>query len=327
MSQSWPPNPRDAKHRQVHGVRHWDTIPVTILLIAISLLTAFFTKVGDESERADLLFFRSQTERAELRAEMRALGEEWRSLDFDNEDGPGAAEVLAASERLEARALRITEALKQIDSTADAFVDIRAGQVWRLFTPMFLHFGYLHIIFNMYWLWMLGALLEIRYRSGRYLLFILGVALVSNLAQAVMSGTNFGGMSGVNYGLFGFLFLHGRFHPAPSFRLERQTIVYMLAWLVLCFTGVFGPIANWAHAAGFLGGAATGFAQAMLAGGAKQIKRRSEFRRAIRSSQAGALHQCAVCGTTELDNPDTDFRVDADGVEYCADHLPSEDAR
>ena len=324
MNRSWPPNPRDAKHRQFHGNRAWNTIPVTIMLMAFSLLTCFFTKVGEESERADLLYFRSQDTRWELQAERDALREEWNSLDLESEDEASIAEARAASTRLEERARRIQEAIERLDSKADALADIKSGQVWRLFTPMFLHFGYMHIIFNMWWLWSLGALIEMRYRPGRYLLLVLGVALLSNLAQAMMKGTNFGGMSGVNYGLFGFLFLHGWFHPNPSFRLDRQTIVYMLVWLVLCYTGVFGPIANWAHTVGFLAGAATGFTQAMLAGGAKLIKRRSEFRRAVSDARAGALHRCAVCAITELDDRDAEFRVGADGAEYCTKRLPTD---
>jgi membrane associated rhomboid family serine protease len=323
MNRSWPPNPRDAKHRQFHGDRAWNTVPVTILLMAVSLMTCFFTKVGEESERADLLFFRSQDARWELQAEWVALNDDWRALDLESGDDGATAEAKAASARLEERAMRIQEAMQRLDSKADALADIRSGQVWRLFTPMFMHFGYMHIIFNMWWLWSLGALIEIRYRPGRYLLLVLGVALVSNLAQAMLAGTNFGGMSGVNYGLFGFLFLHGRFHPSPSFRLDRQTIVFMLAWLVLCFTGVFGPIANWAHTVGFLAGAGTGFTQAMLAGGAKHIKRRSEFRRAVSDAKADTLHQCAVCAITELDDRDAEFRVGDDGAEYCIKHLPT----
>jgi GlpG protein len=298
-------------------------IPVTILLIAFSLLTAFFTRMGEESERADVLFFRSQAERQELQLELYALQDEWQELSEANDSGE---EMDARAIQIEARAQRIDQAMGKIDSRSDAMADIRKGQVWRLFTPMFLHFGYMHIIFNMYWLWMLGALLEIRYRPGRYLLLVLGIALLSNLAQALMKGTNFGGMSGVNYGLFGFLFLHGRFHPAPSFQLDRRTIVYMLIWMVLCFTGVFGTIANWAHSVGFLVGAAVGFSNAMLAGGAKLIKRRSEFKQAIHSTRSDALHCCSVCGTTELKNPDAEFRVGSDGEEYCGKHLPPGDS-
>jgi GlpG protein len=213
-------------------------------------------------------------------------------------------------------------ALRKSSGGGDALKDIKSGQIWRLFTPMFLHFGYAHIIFNMYWLWILGSLLEIRYRPLNYLLLVLGVALVSNLTQALFSGTSFGGMSGVNYGLFGFIFLHMKYHPSPYFRLEKQTIFLMLVWLVICFTGAAGPVANWAHLFGLLTGAAVGFTNAMMSGGAQVIKRRSEFKRAISSAKVNALHQCHVCGITEKNDSNIEFRVLADGMEYCEKHLP-----
>lgn len=315
MSSSWPPNPRDAKHRQ--PVRTWHAIPVTMVMIAICLVTALRTQMGEQSGQADWLFFRSQTQRQDLESRYQSLAAEWRAL----EDG-GSGENDPKFRELEKRIVEINESLESLNTSSDALADIKSGQVWRLFTPMFLHFGMLHLIFNLYWLWILGALLEIRYRSWNYLWLVLAVALISNLAQALAKGTSFGGMSGVNYGLFGFLFLHGRYHPAPSFHLDRQTVFLMLAWLVFCFTGALGPVANWAHSFGFLTGAATGFTHAMLAGGGKLIKRRSEFKRAVSSVKSDALHQCQVCGTTERDDPDADFRVCRDGAEYCTKHLP-----
>jgi hypothetical protein len=95
----------------------------------------------------------------------------------------------------------------------------------------------------------------------------------------------------------------------------------MMIWLLLCFTGLMGPIANWAHVFGLFAGGLIGGLVAMQSGGWKTLRRRQEFRRAIMES-SGAIHQCKVCGRTEHEDEDLEFRVGADGTEYCAEHLP-----
>lgn len=57
----------------------------------------------------------------------------------------------------------------------------------------------------------------------------------------------------------------------------------------------------------------------------KQIHRRQEFKRDIRRSAGGITkHKCAICGRTEVDSPDMQFRFcsKCDGnYEYCEEHL------
>ncbi len=143
-----------------------------------------------------------------------------------------------------------------------AFGDVSAiweGQPWRLITPVFLHFGYMHIFFNMWWLKDLGTALE-RVFSSRYLLaFVLVVGVLSNTLEYVMSGpTVFGGMSGVVYGLFAFVWIRGRLDPSFPYRMPQQLVTFMLIWLGLGFTGWVGPIANWVHLGGLVSGALWG---------------------------------------------------------------------
>ncbi len=49
--------------------------------------------------------------------------------------------------------------------------------------------------------------------------------------------------------------------------------------------------------------------------------RRKRYAQSSRS-EAEPLHKCAVCGATELSDPNLDFRVARDGEEYCMAHLP-----
>ncbi|MGH8652414.1 MAG: rhomboid family intramembrane serine protease [Gammaproteobacteria bacterium] len=132
---------------------------------------------------------------------------------------------------------------------------ISQGQLWRLVTPIFLHFHLLHILFNMCWLYQLGTLIEHKESTHLLLFQVASIAVGSNLAQWWISGPGFGGMSGVVYGLFGYLWIRSRYDPWSGYYVHSGVVYLMLAWLVLCFSGLLGPIANAAHVSGLvLGG-------------------------------------------------------------------------
>jgi len=145
------------------------------------------------------------------------------------------------------------------------FLEVRAGEFWRLFTPMLIHFGWPHILFNMLWLFRLGSMIESSIGQGRFALLTLAIAGSSNVAQYVYAGPGFGGMSGVNYGLFGYIWMRGKYDPASGLYLNPQDKLLMLVWFVVCFTGEVGPVANTAHAVGLIVGVVWGRVSAYLA--------------------------------------------------------------
>ncbi|MBV9126518.1 MAG: rhomboid family intramembrane serine protease [Verrucomicrobia bacterium] len=198
---------------------------------------------------------------------------------------------------------------------------VQHGQVWRLFSPMLLHFGPMHLIFNMLALADLGGVIERQMGSWRYFVLIVALEIVSALTQYLTSSPNFGGMSGVLFGLFGYAWMQGKFNPAGGLVLTQQTITIMLGFFLLCFTGFVGAIANGAHAGGLILGALIGLVAAFRAN-ADILRRRQEFQRSLVSADE-PMHRCHVCGATERTAPDTDFRVASDGEEYCEAHLPS----
>jgi GlpG protein len=143
--------------------------------------------------------------------------------------------------------------------------DILKGEVWRLFSPAFLHFGFLHIIFNMMWLHRLGGQFEGRLGTGWFALFLLATAIISNLAQYGLNlppffdgGPQFGGMSGVVYGLAGHAWIRGRLDPSSGVELDESTAMFLMIWFFICFLP-FMPIANTAHTFGLLVGLAWGW--------------------------------------------------------------------
>lgn len=137
---------------------------------------------------------------------------------------------------------------------------LKLGQIHRWISPIFLHFGPMHLFFNMSATLAYGREIEQRSGSVRFLGMVLLMALVSNFAQYAVSGPTFGGMSGVDFGLFGFLWMKSKFAPEYGIGLSRDSVTYMLVFAGLCVFGVFGRIANTAHFAGMF----TGMALAMI---------------------------------------------------------------
>jgi GlpG protein len=138
------------------------------------------------------------------------------------------------------------------------------GQYWRLVTPAFLHFGWLHIVFNSLWLWELGSKVERVMGPVNMTLLFVVIAVVSNTCQFLFGGPSlFGGMSGVVYGLLGFSWVAPLLQPAWRIRPTPAIMLFMVGWLVVCMVGLvqvlgFGAVANAAHLAGLVCGAVLG---------------------------------------------------------------------
>ena len=135
---------------------------------------------------------------------------------------------------------------------------LKTWQIWRYVTPIFIHFNALHILFNMSWLRTLGNAIEFVRGTRRFLGLVLFVAVVSNVAQFIWSGPAFGGMSGVDFGLIGYIWMKGKTQPQYGLALPQQQVVMSMLWMLLCIGGAFGPIANAAHVGGFLAGIVIG---------------------------------------------------------------------
>jgi membrane associated rhomboid family serine protease len=131
---------------------------------------------------------------------------------------------------------------------------------WQLITYMFLHGGFIHLLFNMFALWMFGVELENTWGQKRFLTyyFICGIgAGLCNLLIAPLFGSTGPtiGASGAVYGIlvaFGYLFPNRNIYIYGLIPVKAKYLVvlYMLMELFLAGGGASDGIAHFAHLGG-----------------------------------------------------------------------------
>jgi membrane associated rhomboid family serine protease len=132
---------------------------------------------------------------------------------------------------------------------------------YQLVTHMFSHGGFLHIIFNMYALWMFGSVLEKVWGPKRFLIFYLICGLAAGFTQLFLSDSPAIGASGAIMGLlagFAYLFPNTEFFIIPfPFPIKAKYMVAIYAAIDL-FGGVnpgkSDNIAHYAHLGGLIMG-------------------------------------------------------------------------
>ena len=130
-------------------------------------------------------------------------------------------------------------------------------------TPAFIHLNLLHLLMNMMAFRNLGCATEFVRGTPRYLALCLILAIASSCGQFVWDGPRFGGMSGVLFGLVGYIWMKGKTEPKLGLGLSSRGVTFVGLWLFLCIAGVFGPVANAAHVVGLIVGMIIGARQAV----------------------------------------------------------------
>lgn len=153
-----------------------------------------------------------------------------------------------------------TQSLAGADIPAAIFIKsnaaIRAGQLWRLLTPMLLHASLTHIGFNMYALLSFGVGLERHFGHGRFLLLYLLGAFAGNVASFLFTDANSLGASTAVFALLGaegIFLIQNRKLFADQFRRAIGNIIFIAA-INLFLIGSLPGIDNWGHIGGLLGG-------------------------------------------------------------------------
>ena len=133
-------------------------------------------------------------------------------------------------------------------------VYVKEGQVYRLVTSMFLHYGLIHLFFNMYALFVLGPRIEDFYGKWKFLLIYFLSGICGSLLMAGLDANTPGvGASGALFGLLGALAYFGySYRGYIGAMIKSQIIPTMICNLIIGF--VFPNIGVLAHIGGFIGG-------------------------------------------------------------------------
>ena len=135
------------------------------------------------------------------------------------------------------------------------------NEYWRLLTVALVHGSIIHLLFNMYALWIIGPIVEALYGRWRFLAIYLICILAGSAASYATSANPAVGASGGVFGLFGVLIVADRVHkPALTRNARNLTMQIGLLIGINLFIGFSVPgIDNAAHIGGLLAGAVLGF--------------------------------------------------------------------
>ncbi|HEX8280697.1 MAG TPA: hypothetical protein VF551_04930 [Chthoniobacterales bacterium] len=211
---------------------------------------------------------------------------------------------------------------------------IKRGEVWRLFTYLFVPrspvqpgamLSPLWAVLALWFLWFVGEGLERAWGPFRLTLYFL-LGMLGTTTAAFVFGAQFSNSMLAASLFFAFAWFYPDEVIYVFFILPMK--IKWLAWISAAFL-IFGFVTG-----------SLSYRMALLAAFAnffiffgpelyhqarhrKEIAtRRKRFEVQTRST-AESLHRCATCGATELTDPNLEFRVSRDGEEYCMQHLPA----
>jgi membrane associated rhomboid family serine protease len=204
---------------------------------------------------------------------------------------------------------------------------VMKGEVWRLVTFLFIPMTIspIWLLFTLYFYYMIGSSLEHEWGSFRFNVYYL-IGVLGTIASAFILGTSTSS-SLLNLSLiFAFAYLFPNFRMLIFFffpvKIKYLAIVYAIFLLLnILASPVIGLVTILGSVLNFI----LFFGRDIIKG--MKFNRKSYFNHKsfeAKKPKLIVLHRCTICGRTEMDDKNLDFRycVDCDGDhEYCMDHL------
>lgn len=142
-----------------------------------------------------------------------------------------------------------------IDFGGNAVLYTKAGEYYRLFTSIFLHAGIIHLLCNMYSLYVLGPQVESFYGKLKYLIIFIASGISGSLLSTAFSGNNVVGIgaSGAIFGLLASILYFGYHYRVYLGNVLKSQILPLII-INLGIGLIISGIDNFAHIGGIIGG-------------------------------------------------------------------------
>ena len=128
------------------------------------------------------------------------------------------------------------------------------GEWWRLITPVFLHIGFTHLLFNGLVIYFLGIELEMIIGHFRFFILYLLSGLLGNAASFAFNDSISAGASTAIFGMFATTIVLGKLYPYHT-QIQRLSRDYLALIIINLVTGFFSQSIDYAgHLGGMLGG-------------------------------------------------------------------------
>ena len=211
---------------------------------------------------------------------------------------------------------------------------VMSGEVWRLASYIFIPLVNIEstlspiwVLFYLYFLWIMGEGLEQAWGSFKLnLYYVLGM-IGTTVAVLALGGRDITGIWLNTSLFFAFATLFPNFPVLLFFlipvRIKWIALLSFASVLLQLFAGdVTTRVAIGVSLVNYLVFFGPEWVRHWREQG-RTVKRRQRFQVVQRTEVEETLHRCHVCGSTEATAPEKEFRVAADGEEYCTEHLPA----
>ena len=136
---------------------------------------------------------------------------------------------------------------------ANNVILLRSGQIWRLLTYAFIHAGFIHLLCNLYSLYVIGPQVESKFGKVRFILIYIISAISGGLLSAGITNYVSVGASGAIFGVLGALLYFGmRFRLYLKESIKNQILPVIIINILIGF--MISGIDNACHIGGLIGG-------------------------------------------------------------------------